>query len=236
MHDGAIQFIKYAYPPNKLRYCGPSNSRAIFDYYHNNFVDEGLIRLLAKFNGAYPNLCYIAQANKIKDPFDARVVEAYWIGNNLLDQVSINNYYQYLRDQYYGQWDNHALDTVFGVSKPYGAKPHHSFHVLSLFAKKKKTGKILEHISNCLILSGKVVKIDLEGLTVKYKPIVFENNILISGKLKNKKLNCVGVKRFEINDNVSFHWNWICDKITGTQIKNLNKWNSFHLDLINKII
>lgn len=236
MQNGAIQFIKYAYPPNKLRYCGPSNSRAIFDYFSHNKSDEGLVELLSKFNGAYPNLCYIAQTNKIKNPFDTRVVEAYWIGNNLLDQVSINNYYQYLRDQFKGQWDNHALNVIFGISKSYSAKPHHSFHVLSLFAKKKKTRKILEHISNCLILSGKVVKIDLEGFTVEYKPIVFKNNKLLFGKLKSKKLNCVGIKKFEINENVSFHWNWICDKITDTQIKNLDFWNRFHLDLINEII
>jgi hypothetical protein len=236
MHDGAIKFIKYAYPPNKLRYCGPSNSRSIFDYFQAGKIDRGLIDLLAKFNGAYPNLCYIARANKIEDPFDKRVVEAYWIGNCLLDQVSIGNYYQYLRDQYRGQWDNHALDLIFGTSAAYGAKPHHSFHVLSLLAKKKKSSRILEHIGNCLIVPGRINSISLDGFTVVYKPIVFKNNKLAFGKLTNKKLNCFSVEKFEIGDQVSFHWNWICDKITDTQIKNLIMWNKFHLSLVNKII
>ena len=136
--NGALEFIKYAYPPNKLRYCGPGNSRAIFDYFQNNKQDEDLIKLLVKFNGAYPNLEFIAHANGIDDPFDARVVDAYWIGNELLNNVSMDGYYKYLTGQAHNDWNKKSFDMLFGESRPFGVKPHHSFHVLSLFTKKKK--------------------------------------------------------------------------------------------------
>jgi len=234
--NGALKFIKYAYPPNELRYCGPSNHRAVFDYFQQKKLDEGLIELLSKFNGAYPNLCYIAASNRIKDPFDAKVVEAYWVGNNLLNQASIADYYQYLKDQHKGQWDNHALDLVFGASKPYGAKPHHSFHVLSLFAKKRRTRAVLKHIGNCLILPGLVKKISLDSILVRYRPIIVEGNGLVFGSITSQKLKCFDERKINEGDQISFHWNWICDKLTDKQINNLNFWNRFHVELINKIM
>src|SRR4029079_7379242 len=43
--------------------------------------------LATGFEGAYPYLQLIAQANGIADPLDERVVEAYWLGSELLDRV-----------------------------------------------------------------------------------------------------------------------------------------------------
>lgn len=235
MCDGAIDFIKYAYPPNKLRYCGPSNDRAIFNYFSHKEVDQGLIELLSKFDGAYPNLLYIAQANGISNPFSKKVVEAYWIGNELLANVSISNYYQYLRDRYRGQWDNHALDMVFGESRGYGAKPHHGFHVLSLFAKKKKNRKIMDHVNNCLILPGTVIETKSDAIKVKYNPIVFKDKMIIGGE-KIRNVRTTGLDKYFIGDKVSFHWDWICDKITDTQITNLMFWNKYHIGLVNNIL
>lgn len=235
MQNGAIDFIKYAYPPNKLRYCGPSNDRAIFDYFTHEKVDQGLIELLSKFNGAYPNLTYIARANNIKNPFSKKVVEAYWIGNELLNNVSISSYYQYLRDQYSGQWDKHALNMVFGESRGYGAKPHHSFHVLSLFAKKKKNRKIMDHINSCLIHPGEVTRVKEDVLKVRYKPVVFRKKMMI-GDYQTKDIKINSINKYFLGDDVSFHWDWVCDKITDTQKRNIFLWNRYHIDLINKII
>lgn len=234
--DGAIEFIKYAYPPNKLRYCGPSDSGAIFDYFTHQKIDRGLLELLTRFNGAYPNLAYIARANQIKNPFDIKVVRAYWIGNELLNNVSISDYYNYLREKFKGQWDKKMLDLLFGLSRPFGAKPHHSFHVMSLFAKKKVNKKILEHINNCLILPGKIAKIKPNSVTVEYRPIVTKNNSLILSKIQEKKLEYFNQEKLIKGNVVSFHWNWACDKINHSQLKNLNFWNQYHLNLVNQII
>ena len=50
-------------------------------------ADQGLYELGQKFTGAYPYLRLIADANHIEDAFDDRVVEAYWVGNALLNHV-----------------------------------------------------------------------------------------------------------------------------------------------------
>ena len=47
--------------------------------------------LIEKFNTLRPYLELIAKSNGIKDIFDDRVVQAYWIGNELLDKFTISD-------------------------------------------------------------------------------------------------------------------------------------------------
>ena len=84
---GPILFARYAYPPNALGYCGPPDSGALIGAAAPATDLDGLSRLAARFEGAWPYLRLIARCNGIADPLDPRVVEAYWIGNELLLQV-----------------------------------------------------------------------------------------------------------------------------------------------------
>ena len=86
---GALLFVRYAYPPNRLGYCGPADSLAFREYGIAGVVDAGLVRLAQAFSGAWPYLELIAGATGIRDPLDRRVVEAYWVGNRLLDTVPL---------------------------------------------------------------------------------------------------------------------------------------------------
>jgi hypothetical protein len=80
--SGSLRFIRYAFMPNRLRYCGGDDNRTLFEYGIENAVDGGLNPLLRRFTGALPYLQLIASANGIADAFDPRVVEAYWIGTS----------------------------------------------------------------------------------------------------------------------------------------------------------
>jgi len=98
--DGPQLFARYAFMPNRLTYCGGDDNRALFDYCLEEVTDDGLRGLLRKFTGAMPYLRLIAECNAILDPFDARVVEAYWLGNNLLQGVEARALYNSLRDRF----------------------------------------------------------------------------------------------------------------------------------------
>jgi hypothetical protein len=84
---GPLRFARYAFMPNRLGYCGGDDNRALYDYVVASTADRGLAELLGRFSGAMPYLRLIARTTGIGDPFDPRVVEAYWIGNDLLMQV-----------------------------------------------------------------------------------------------------------------------------------------------------
>ena len=84
---GALLFARYAYPPNALGLCGADTPRTLLEYGAARASDGGLAELARTFDGAWPYLELIAGANGIADPLDPRVVEAYWVGNALLDRV-----------------------------------------------------------------------------------------------------------------------------------------------------
>ena len=93
--------------------------------------DGGLAELARTFEGAWPYLELIAGANGIADPLDPRVVEAYWVGNELLDRVSPGALARHVDDRFRGRigrsWST-SLDAVAA-----GAVPHHSFHVFAVY-------------------------------------------------------------------------------------------------------
>src|SRR5690606_26836571 len=73
----------------------------------------------------------IARANSISDPFDPRVVEAFWIGNSLLDQVTPEQLEQdlgaWLHDSTNGMW-GHIDDATRAL-----VRPHHNLHVFAVY-------------------------------------------------------------------------------------------------------
>ena len=110
--DGTILFARYAFMPNRLSYCGGADNRALFNYCVAGQTDPGLVPILQKFQAAYPYLKLIATSNHIPDPFDARVVEAYWVGNELLDGVDLSRLYHSLHDRFAKRLDPKTLGKV----------------------------------------------------------------------------------------------------------------------------
>src|ERR1700694_5784511 len=132
--EGTLRFIRYAFRPNRLRYCGGDDNRTLFEYGTLGLTDGGLPPLLRQFSGALPYLKLIARANGIAHPVDARVVEAYWIGNELLEGVEVRQLYDSLIERFGRQLTGRTRDLVLGKA-PAGAHPHHSFHVLDVHSR-----------------------------------------------------------------------------------------------------
>src|SRR5215211_812450 len=53
---GTLQFIRYGFMPNRLRYCGGDDNLALFQHAVEGMSDGGLDPLLRKFTGALPYL------------------------------------------------------------------------------------------------------------------------------------------------------------------------------------
>src|SRR4030081_486043 len=141
--------------PNRLRYCGGADNRTWFEYGTEGISDGGLQRLLRQFSGALPYLQLIARANGVADPFDARVVEAYWIGNELLEGVEVRQLYDALLERFGKQLTGRTRDLVLGKA-PAGARPHHSFHVLDVHSRVGELGPSLHTLDECRGSWGRV--------------------------------------------------------------------------------
>lgn len=240
--DGIARCSRYSLGPNRLHLCGPDLNREMLDYLDENAADDGLANILKQFKTLYPYLQQIAHANQIKDPFDPRVVEAYWLGNQLLDTISPKTYYRHLTDnlQIQKMSPHQQMDQL--KDKLYqGALMHHSFHVLNIW--RRTSHHDIKHtpttMDKCCITWGKVLRVSGPVLTVYRRPIALIGNQLsfaapqgqkITRRLEDTSL----LDEVKAKDYVSLHWDTPCEIITAEQVANLKKYTSLSLQLANQ--
>src|SRR3989344_7978965 len=97
--DGILRCSRYSFGPNRLHYCGPDVNAELQAEIEAANPNPHLVAILREFKTLFPYLKLIASANNIVDPFDARVVEAYWLGNELLENVGRDRLRQFLVDE-----------------------------------------------------------------------------------------------------------------------------------------
>ncbi len=244
---GLMMFAKYAFPPNLLQLCGPSENKEFFEILNRKNSGEELKNLLLQFEGAVPYLRLIAESNGIKDFFDARVVEAYWIGNDLLKNVKAGDIYSNVKERFKKEMALESWSWLVSKSVPQ-AKPFHGFHVFDIYRRVGllRSGKVkdfLETMDKCRIGWGKVESTELVSenknsfgiALVNYAPLEFYEGKLRIGKNKIKKFFLL-TSFIKKGDGVSLHWDYICDKINPQQKMNLVYWTDYHLKLTNQTI
>jgi Family of unknown function (DUF6390) len=238
---GTLRFVRYGFMPNRLQYCGPTaDNVALFQYAVEGVTDGGLTPLLRKFSGALPYLRLIAQANAIADPFDPRVVEAYWLGNELLDRVEVGQLYDALLERFGKQLQGRTRELVLGKA-PAGAHPHHSFHVLDVHSRTGELDHTLATLDNCRVSWGDVVMLDGATMLVRRQPIGLRQGKLVldSARLERvtRQLEGAGfADDARAGDSVSIHWGWVCEVITAQERANLERYTRHHLALANQTL
>jgi len=235
---GVLRCARYAFAPNRLKYCGPDKNNQVAAYL------AGFKEILDDFAGMYPYLKLIGDSNGL-GPFDDKVVEAYWIGSKLLDGVGLKQFYDHLNERLKKRLSLGQLKWV--VNKvPQGAKAHHSFHVFNIWNRTghQESQHTVSSMDACRISWGEVVsngQLGQSELRLKTQKLVYENGKLklvpevvrqVSWRLGDKKL----ISGLKAGDLVTMHWGWVCEKISLQQAKNLEKYTKWHLKLANTTI
>jgi hypothetical protein len=237
---GQLRFVRYAFMPNRLQYCGGDDNRTLLDYGTAGVVDGGLTPLLRRFTGALPYLQLIARVNGIADPFDSRVVEAYWIGNDLLERVEVRQLYDSLTERFGKQLTGRARAWVLSKA-PAGARPHHNFHVFDIHSRVGDVANTLETLDQCRISAGQVLAVEGAELVVARQAL-----ILVDGKLveappqPTRVVRQVEARGFAdaagVGDWVTLHWSWVCEVISPRQQATLAHYTRYHLTLANQTL
>jgi hypothetical protein len=238
--DGMLRFARYGFMPNRLRYCGGDDNRTLFEYGIAGATDGGLRQLLAQFTGAVPYLKLIAHANGLADPFDARVVEAYWLGNDLLEHVEMRQLYDSLTERFGKQLQGRTRDLVLGKA-PAGARPHHSFHVLDIHSRVGELPMTMHTLESCRVSWGKVQRVDGGELVVERQPLVLRDQKLMLGQATLERVvrqvdGCGFADTAQPGDWVSIHWGWVCEVISDRQQAQLDRYTRYHLALANQTL
>lgn len=240
-NDGIQRCVRYAFGPNRLHLCGPDANKEILSYITEQDPNKGLVLLLRQFKTMFPYLESIAHANGIADPFDERVVEAYWLGNELLENIEKKEFYQHLMQTDINKKMESADFDDLKNKLSGGAVMHHCFHVYNIWKQKKEFMNLKTHadVDNCRIGWGEVLKVDGPAITVKIKPLIYSEPAGFEfgpeyEKTIHRKLHDDFFENVKIGDMVSIHWNEPCEILTDRQVKNLEKYTRMSIELWNR--
>jgi hypothetical protein len=240
---GPILFVRYAFPPNHHGYCGPTDNQGFFEYGAASVVDEGLRALASQFAGAWPYLELIATATGIPDPLDRRVVEAYWVGNQLLDRIGFRPLGNSMEDRFRLRTGRHFSSLAESVLA--GGMPHHSYHVfciypwVGLLGEDRRGAQALTVLDRCRIRWGQVRQVLGDQIIVDCQPLSWDGRRLELGPVASetavRSMGGVGLSPdLAPGDWVSLHWEWVCDRLSPRQLVSLRHYTAVHLDIVNE--
>ncbi len=234
---GATRFARYAFPPNELGHCGPDDASLLLQ--HTTY-GGGTVEVAARarqFEGAWAYLSVLGKACGL-DPLDPLVVDAYWVGNDLLGRVDPENLLTALRQRFRGQ--SGGLLTTVESSEHVLA--NHGFHVFAVYPWARMLGGSSDVprsvLDSCRIRWGTVVGVDGERAEVESRPLTWDGSRLGLG---DPRAECVRwssdgmslVPTPTPGEMVSMHWDWVCERLTQDHVDALADSTSHALDMAN---
>jgi hypothetical protein len=235
MTTGPGLFAQYAFPPNVLGYCGPGDSG----------LTEGLVAVEAskelehvakQFEGAWPYLELIGGLSRL-DPLDPRVVEAYWIGNGLLDGFDTLTWGNSVDERFRGRSGSNWSTVESGIE---GGSPNHAFHVFCVYPwvgllRSGYADHALEVIDRCRIRWGAVEACVGSEVIVSSMPLIWDGATLALGEPRVETVTrSLGPTVYEPGAVVSLHWDYVCEELDPYQLSHLQRQTSRHLSIVNR--
>jgi len=236
--------------PNRLGYCGPDENEILLNAIQTNKTDDNLRKALKGFKAAYPYLHFIAETTGRSDPFDYDVVEAYWIGNSLLEKIPPSAFYDHLKRRFEAKFPKEHVKKLF-QARAYAPFPHHALHVFNAFSSM---GTAPDHLANptrsddlagvlmdkCRISWGMIRQVEPEHFVVEYEPVQRNDGVLSLGPpATTKVMRHIQGRPFlneaKAGDWVSFHWGFACTTLTPHQVTELRRYTLSDMEIANLV-
>ena len=237
--QGVQLAARFSIATNRLKYCGPADAEpALFRTIVQGKELESSRTALLRFEALEPYLTAIAAKHGL-DPLDHDVVEAYWIGNELLDDFT--------REDFRGILDTLAhrglprsMADAFAAHLPEHPLPHHVFHV-SFVGVGNVTGHVkttLPNMEACRPAWARVLRVTKENLEVEKPALVYERARLRIGAPVRETLayDPRVLPRVKKGDHVALHWNWPTLRLTDAQLTNLKGYTDRSLEAANEAL
>ncbi len=241
--SGPALFARYAYPPNELGYCGPDEPIVLLEAASEGGHEPLLAHLARQFEGAWPYLELIAGCNGVHDPLDRRVVEAYWIGNELTRRVSPAMLAASLDERFSHRAGERS--TALYAAAWNGGVAQHNFHVFAVYPwlgllRAGRTGASLEVLDRCRVRWGRVEAVTGDLVSVASQRLEFVGDRLVLGdehaEIVRRSVEGVGfVGALDAGDVVALHWDWICDRLGARSLSWLRAATRDNLRAVNEL-
>ncbi len=234
--DGVRLAARFSLTTNRLRYCGPAEAapvlyRAITDGTGLSEAGEALSR----FEALYPYLEAIAHHTG-RRPFDEEVVEAYWLGNRLLDDFGAEEFRGILR-----ALSARGLPTFVARELADGLPPHpiphHVFHVayVGVGAVTGHVATTLANMEACRPVWGTVRGLGAGRLDLDQPTLEVTDGELRVGPVERRSV-AFDPRFFSglaVGDAVAAHWGWAAVRLEPAQLSNLVRYTALALEQAN---
>jgi Family of unknown function (DUF6390) len=239
---GPRLFARYAYAPNSLGYCGPADAAALFELAATGRTSADITAIAARFTGAWPYLTVLAELTGIGDPLDERVVRGYWTGGPLLDTVDRaafgTSLIERIRAAGAGRYWAHLTAGLLPE-----AAPTHAFHVFGVYPwSRLLTAGQPEHplhvLDSCRIRWGRIVSVHGDRAVVCASRLTWDSRQLGLGPERDEAVRLTEggrgfVARPRPGEWVALHWDWVCDRLTDTDVGYLRQCTHWQLTATN---
>ena len=244
---GSRLFARYAFAPNELGYCGPAQTRELFEVGAGvgaGGVDEPDVTAVARrFSGAWPYQRILAEVAGIPDPLDERVVRAYWTGGDLLDAVDPAEFGRRLLETIGAQaghyWKHLTPDLLAE------AMPTHGFHVFGVYPWSRllvgsSPGTPLTVLDSCRIRWGEALGSDGDHVVVSCRRLVWDaeaRRLALGDAAEERVRHRIDGEGFVADpvpgELLALHWDWTCDRLTPEQAAELERRTEWQLAATN---
>jgi hypothetical protein len=253
---GQRLFARYAYAPNHLGYCGPSDSASLAELASTGRTAGDVGSIASRFSGAWPYLCVLAEITGIDDPLDEQVVRAYWTGSPLLDAVDRARFWRKLLDRIAaagaGRYWAHLTPALLSE-----AMPTHGFHVFGVYPWTRlltpapaapatdsaapasaAVGPALHVLDSCRIRWGRVTSVDGGHAVVRGRRLAWDSRALHLGEEADGPVRLVEAGRAFVTDVspgdwLAVHWDLACDRLAADELGQLRRWTDWQLTATN---
>lgn len=225
---GLKKAISYSLKPHELGYCGPQDTEKtkviLRDYLLGKDYPASKIKnLLKEFHGSYAYYELIAQKNNIKNVFDEKVIEAYWIGNSLLTKIKKAD----IKNLILTEFTKPGLLSKEKAKKIIKKIPdkfalNHSFHVFFVGSITNRVKLDKGEKEKCKTGWGKILDINKGKNKLKIQTTTlfpFQKNKIITIDWDENILPRIKKIYF-----VAYHWGRAVEKLTKQQFRNLEKY------------
>jgi hypothetical protein len=237
--DGVELGARFSLATSRLRYCGPDGADRLLERAIREPAARPAARAaLAQFEALMPYLETIARAHG-RDPFDEAVVEAYWIGNDLLDGLGRPEF-RTLIDALQRRGLPRSLADRLRTHLPREPLLHHLFHV-AFVGVGNVTGHVattVAHMESCRPAWGTVTRIGSEELELRAAALRRDGPCLAWGPERPVRLPFEAALLPDLRPGatVAYHWGRPALELSEEAAQRLGDYSARALAAANEVL
>tara|TARA_Y100000310_G_C20698765_1_gene827751 strand:+ start:6009 stop:6647 length:639 start_codon:yes stop_codon:yes gene_type:complete len=203
---------RFTLMPNRLNHKMHTIDKQLYEYCCGRGNALEIKNILQKYKSINLYLNLIAEHNN-KSIDDKEVLEAYWIGNDLIKNITS----EHIKQHIHRTFGKDPIVTELIAHIPEGCHPHHTFHLLHIKKVMPDPSIPYSNFEKCKISVGKVKDIETEKLILEDTTIDHDLGF---------------VKNIQKGDHVAYRWDFAIDKLSEEQAEQLLFFTDKHRKIL----